>query len=143
MLQRMSQRGQNIVMSLYMEAQNLAPVVSRNIIAEIPGVKYPEQVVMLGGHIDSWDVGQGAEDDGAGFMLSFQALSLIKQLNLQPLRTIRLIGWVCEEFGGALGSARSLAPSVRPSVPSFLTQHSLLLSLPSSLHSLLCLCRYC
>jgi carboxypeptidase Q len=95
-LDRMQQRGVNVELSLYMEAQNFPMVASRNLVAEIAGSVYPEQIVMFGGHVDSWDVGQGAQDDGAGFMLSFQALSLIKQLGLKPLRTIRLVGWVCE-----------------------------------------------
>jgi carboxypeptidase Q len=95
-LERMQQRGADVVLSLYMEAQNFPMVQSRNLVAEITGSLHPEQVVMFGGHVDSWDVGQGAQDDGAGFMLSFQALSLIKQLGLKPLRTIRLVGWVCE-----------------------------------------------
>jgi carboxypeptidase Q len=94
--ERMQLRGVDIVLSLYMEAQNFPMVQSRNLVAEITGSLHPEQVVMFGGHVDSWDVGQGAQDDGAGFMLSFQALSLIKQLGLKPLRTIRLVGWVCE-----------------------------------------------
>ncbi len=74
---------------------------------------------MFGGHTDSWDVGQGAQDDGAGFMVSYEALYMIKKLGLKPARTIRLVGygdravmwvvaccsrvggrWVCEEFGG-------------------------------------------
>ena len=92
----MQQRGVDVVLSLYMEAQNFPMVQSRNLVAEITGSQYPEQIVMFGGHVDSWDVGQGAQDDGAGFMLSFQAMSLIKQLGLKPLRTIRLVGWVCE-----------------------------------------------
>jgi carboxypeptidase Q len=95
-LDRMQQRGVNVELSLYMEAQNFPMVASRNLVAEITGSVHPEQIVMFGGHVDSWDVGQGAQDDGAGFMLSFQALSLIKQLGLKPLRTIRLVGWVCE-----------------------------------------------
>ena len=95
-LDRMQQRGADVVLSLYMEAQNFPMVQSRNLVAEITGSLHPEQVVMFGGHVDSWDVGQGAQDDGAGFMLSFQALSLIKQLGLKPVRTIRLVGWVCE-----------------------------------------------
>ncbi len=100
LLSRMQARGVQAVLTLTMAAQNLAPRVSRNIIGEIRGTEHPDQVVMVGGHTDSWDVGQGAEDDGAGFMVSFEAVSLIKRLGLKPKRTIRLIGWVCEEFGG-------------------------------------------
>ncbi len=100
LFQRMQDRGTPIAVNLFMSAQNFDPVKSLNVIAEIPGSDFPEQVVMLGGHTDSWDVGQGAEDDGAGFMVAWEAMSLIKRLNIRPRRTLRLIGWVCEEFGG-------------------------------------------
>jgi len=62
-------------------------------------------VVVLGGHIDSWDIGQGANDDGSGIMASFEALALIKKLGLRPKRTIRVVFWVNEENGGAGGRA--------------------------------------
>jgi hypothetical protein len=61
--------------------------------------------VVLGGHIDSWDVGQGAQDDGSGIMATFEAVSLIKKLGLKPKRTIRIVFWVNEENGGAGGRA--------------------------------------
>ena len=57
---------------------------SGDVIGEIPGREHPEEVVVIGGHIDSWDVGQGAQDDGAAIMASLQALALIKKLGLQP-----------------------------------------------------------
>jgi Zn-dependent M28 family amino/carboxypeptidase len=57
-------------------------------------------VVVLGGHIDSWDVGQGAHDDGSGMIASLQAVALMKKLGLQPRRTIRVAFWVNEENGG-------------------------------------------
>ena len=60
---------------------------------------------MLGGHIDSWDIGQGAHDDGAGIMSALEAVLLIKKLGLQPRRTIRVVFWVNEENGGAGGRA--------------------------------------
>jgi hypothetical protein len=62
-------------------------------------------VVVLGGHIDSWDVGQGAQDDGSGIMGTFEAVSLIHKLGLKPKRTIRIVFWVNEENGGAGGRA--------------------------------------
>jgi Zn-dependent M28 family amino/carboxypeptidase len=62
-------------------------------------------VVVLGGHIDSWDVGQGANDDGSGIMATLEAVALIKKLGLQPRRTIRVVFWVNEENGGAGGRA--------------------------------------
>ena len=100
LFQRLSNRGIPIRVRLQMAAQNFPPVPSRNIVAELRGSDFPEEVVLLGGHTDSWDVGQGAEDDGAGFMVAWEALSLIQRAGIVPRRTLRLIGWVCEEFGG-------------------------------------------
>ena len=99
MLWRMSQRGEKIVIKLTMGAQNLPPVQSRNTVAEITGSKYPEQVVLVSGHLDSWDVGQGAMDDGGGAFISWQALSIIRQMGLRPKRTLRAVLWTGEEFG--------------------------------------------
>ncbi|XP_071097639.1 carboxypeptidase Q-like [Haliotis cracherodii] len=99
MMYRMSQRGEKIVVNLKMEAKNLPPVKSRNTVAEIKGSTYPEQVVLVSGHLDSWDVGQGAMDDGGGAFISWQALSLIRQLGLRPKRTMRMVMWTAEEPG--------------------------------------------
>ena len=90
---------------LQMEAHTEADVKSGNVIGEIPGSEHPEQVVVLGGHIDSWDVGQGAQDDGSGMIGAFEAVSLIHKLGLKPKRTIRVVFWVNEENGGAGGRA--------------------------------------
>ncbi|XP_050403972.2 carboxypeptidase Q [Patella vulgata] len=99
MMWRMSQRGEKIVVRLKMEAQSLPPVESRNTVAEIRGSTYPDEVVLVSGHLDSWDVGQGAMDDGGGAFISWQALSLIRQLNLRPKRTLRAVLWTAEEEG--------------------------------------------
>ncbi len=72
---------------------------------EIRGREKPQEIVVLGGHIDSWDVGQGANDDGSGIMAALEAVALIKKLGLQPRRTIRVVFWVNEENGGAGGVA--------------------------------------
>lgn len=102
MFYRMQQRGQQLKIKIYMGAQNLPDAVSRNTIAEITGSVYPEQVVVVSGHLDSWDVGQGAMDDGGGAFISWQALSIIKDMKLpRPKRTLRLIMWTGEESGGA------------------------------------------
>ncbi|KAK5892609.1 hypothetical protein CesoFtcFv8_012970 [Champsocephalus esox] len=77
---RMAQRGQRIVVRLTMGAKTLPDADSFNTVAEIPGWEHPEQVVLLSGHLDSWDVGQGAMDDGGGAMISWEALSLISKL---------------------------------------------------------------
>ncbi|XP_052767631.1 carboxypeptidase Q-like [Mya arenaria] len=100
MMWRMAQRGEQIEVFLNMSAQNLPNKISRNTVAEIKGSLYPEQTVLVSGHLDSWDVGQGAMDDGGGAFISWQALSLVRQLGLRPKRTLRLVLWTAEEFGG-------------------------------------------
>lgn len=97
---RMAQRGERIVVRLTMGAKTLPDADSFNTVAEITGWQHPEQVVLLSGHLDSWDVGQGAMDDGGGAMISWEALSLIKDLGLRPRRTLRTVLWTAEEPGG-------------------------------------------
>ncbi|XP_071943140.1 carboxypeptidase Q-like [Antedon mediterranea] len=99
MLDRMANRGTKIVIRLKMDAKNLPPVTSRNTVAEIRGSKYPDEVVLISGHLDSWDVGQGAMDDGGGAFISWQALSIMQQLGLRPKRTVRAVLWTAEEVG--------------------------------------------
>lgn len=110
MLQRMQDRKQEIEVSMYMEARMADSSMSRNIIAEIKGSEHPDEVVVLGGHIDSWDVGTGAMDDGGGCLVSWEALRLIKNLGLKPRRTIRVVLWTNEENG--LRGGRVYADSV-------------------------------
>ena len=105
MLHRMVNRGERVVVRLEMEAQTLPDVPSRNAIGEIRGSEAPDEVVVLGGHIDSWDVGQGAMDDGDGLVVAWEALNLIKRLGLKPKRTIRVVGWTNEETKGRGGLA--------------------------------------
>jgi carboxypeptidase Q len=100
MLHRMIDRGEKVVVRLEMEAQTLPDVPSRNVIGEIRGTEKPDEVVVMGGHSDSWDVGQGAMDDGGGIVVAWEALNLIKKLGLKPKRTIRVVGWVNEETMG-------------------------------------------
>jgi len=103
MLHRMQDRGERIEVLLKMQAQTLPDSPSRNVMGEVTGSEHPEEVVVLGGHIDSWDVGQGAMDDGGGVVAAWEAVRLIKELGLKPRRTIRVVGWVNEENGGAGG----------------------------------------
>jgi carboxypeptidase Q len=100
MLQRFQNRGQPIVLTLRMGAKVLPDAPSRNVVAELPGREHPDQVVVLGGHIDSWDVGQGAMDDGGGAVASWEAVRLMRRLNLHPRRTVRVVLWTNEENGG-------------------------------------------
>lgn len=100
MMSRMASRGNKIVVHLEMGAKTYPDADSFNTVAEITGSKYPEQVVLVSGHLDSWDVGQGALDDGGGAFISWEALSLVKDLGLRPKRTLRLVLWTAEEQGG-------------------------------------------
>ena len=100
MLDRLERAGERLSIHLSMEAENLPMASSRNTVAEITGSTYPEQVVVVSGHLDSWDVGQGAMDDGGGAFISWQALSIIKGMGLTPKRTLRLVMWTDEESGG-------------------------------------------
>lgn len=105
LLQRMQDRGERPVVRLKMSARTLPDAPSRNPMAEIRGAARPDEVVVLGGHIDSWDVGQGAMDDGGGSVVSWQALKVLKGLGLKPRRTVRVVLWVNEENGLRGGTA--------------------------------------
>jgi carboxypeptidase Q len=105
MLHRMQDRGERIVVRLHMEARSEADVESRNVVAEIRGRERPEEVVVLGGHIDSWDVGQGAMDDGGGSVAAWEAVRLMKALGMRPRRTVRVVLWTNEENGLRGGNA--------------------------------------
>ncbi|HAM73577.1 MAG TPA: carboxypeptidase [Verrucomicrobiales bacterium] len=99
MLRRMQERGARIQLHLALENESLPNATSRNVVAEIPGREFPQEVVVVSGHIDSWDVGQGAVDDGGGCIAAWEALRLVKRLGLQPRRTLRLVLWTGEESG--------------------------------------------
>jgi hypothetical protein len=103
MMAKLLADGVPVKVHLEMGAQMLPDADSADVVGEIPGRTYPEQVVVIGGHIDSWDVGQGAQDDGASIMACLQALALMKKLGLQPRRTVRVAFWVNEENGGRGG----------------------------------------
>ena len=105
LLERLQADGSSPSVNLTMGAHLDAPVVMANVIGEIRGTEHPEEVVVLGGHIDSWDVGQGAQDDGSGIMGTLAAVNVIKKSGLKPKRTIRVVFWVNEENGGAGGKA--------------------------------------
>src|SRR4051794_10010828 len=100
MLHRFQDRGERVVVRLTMGARTLPDARSRNVVAELPGAERPDEVVVLGGHIDSWDVGQGAMDDGGGAIAAWEAVRLIRVLGLRPRRTIRVVLWTNEENGG-------------------------------------------
>jgi carboxypeptidase Q len=105
MLRRFQDRGQPVVVTLRMDARTLPDTPSRNVVAEIVGRERPDEVVVLGGHIDSWDVGQGAMDDGGGAVAAWEAVRLMETLGLHPRRTVRVVLWTNEENGGKGGLA--------------------------------------
>jgi hypothetical protein len=105
MLGRFAAQKIPIKIHLEMAAHEDPDADSGDVMGEITGREHPEEVVVLGGHIDSWDVGRGAQDDGSGIIASLQAVALIKKLGLQPRRTIRVVFWVNEENGGRGGEA--------------------------------------
>ncbi len=86
-------------MRLVLTPQTLPEVESYNVIADIKGTEHPEQIIIVSGHLDSWDLGTGALDDAVGVAEAMQVANLIKQLNLRPRRTIRVIAWMNEENG--------------------------------------------
>jgi hypothetical protein len=105
LIQRLVDAGNPVVAHLEMEAHMLPDADSANVIGEIPGRERPDEVVVIGGHLDSWDVGAGAQDDGSGCITALEAAHIIHALGLKPRRTLRVVFWTNEENGGAGGEA--------------------------------------
>jgi Zn-dependent M28 family amino/carboxypeptidase len=99
LLENLTHQGP-VKMRLTLTPQSLPPVTSYNVIADWKGSEHPEQVVIVSGHLDSWDLGTGAIDDGAGIVVSMQAIHLLKKLGIHPKRTVRFVAWMDEEQGG-------------------------------------------
>ncbi len=104
-MQRMQDRGETPVVRLRMEARTAPDRLSRNVVAEIRGRERPGEVVVAGGHIDSWDVGQGAIDDLDGCVVAWEAVRVLHRLGLRPRRTVQVACWTNEENGGRGGQA--------------------------------------
>ena len=105
MIHRLVDRGERVRVKLTMSAKTLPDAPSRNVMGELVGSEKPDEIVVFGGHIDSWDVGRGAMDDGGGVVVAWEAVRLLKRLGLKPRRTIRVVGWTNEENGGRGGQA--------------------------------------
>jgi carboxypeptidase Q len=105
LLQRMHDRGDRPTLRLKMEAKFLPDAESANVIAELKGTERPDEIVLISGHYDSWDVGQGAHDDGGGCIVAWEAARLLKELGLRPRRTIRVVLYTNEENGLRGGNA--------------------------------------
>jgi Iap family predicted aminopeptidase len=99
LIARLAAQG-NVRMHLTLTSQNEADVPSYNVVADLRGSEHPEQLVIVSGHLDSWDLGTGAIDDAAGVAVAMETAELLHRLNLHPRRTIRVIAWMDEENGG-------------------------------------------
>jgi len=105
LVERMTMRGEKVVVRLKMEAHTEPDAESANVIGELRGREQPDEIVVVSGHLDSWDVGAGATDDGGGCVVSWEALRIMKKLGLRPRRTVRVVLWTNEENGGRGGLA--------------------------------------
>jgi carboxypeptidase Q len=97
-----------VKLHLTLTPQTFPDAPSYNVIADWKGSEHPEQVVIVSGHLDSWDLGTGAIDDGAGVAVSMQAIHLLKELGIRPKRTVRFVAWMSEEEGSE-GAAAYMA----------------------------------
>jgi len=105
LLQRMNDRGEHPTLRIKMGARFLPDAESANVVGELKGREKADEIVLVSGHLDSWDVGQGAHDDGGGCIVAWHALTLLKELGLKPRRTIRVALYTNEENGGRGGVA--------------------------------------
>lgn len=112
MITRLTERGVPVTLQLKMEATDKGTTTSHNVIGELRGSEKTEEVVVIGGHLDSWDVGHGAHDDAAGCVIAMEAISVLRRLNLIPKRTIRVVLWTNEENG--LAGGRQYAKAHEP-----------------------------
>src|SRR5579884_1131350 len=138
LLDRLTRAGNNVTVHLEMQAHNEADAESANVVGEIPGSERPEQIVVIGGHIDSWDVGAGAQDDGSGCITALEAARLIRESGLRPRRTLgfgvsageqtsaavarlREVGDLLQRVGAGTilpgGGGADIAPIMREGVP--------------------------
>ncbi len=110
---RLVNRGRRVRLRLVTEGRYEPDAMSANVVGEIRGRERPDEIVLIGAHIDSWDVGAGASDDGVGCIVTWEALRLMKKLGIRPRRTIRLVLWTNEENGlrGAAAYAEKYAAS--------------------------------
>ena len=105
LLSELLSKEKNVKITVKLSAQILPDVESANVVGELRGSEKPDEVIVLGGHLDSWDKGQGAHDDGSGCVQSIEAIRLLKELGLKPKRTIRAVNFINEENGLRGGTA--------------------------------------
>lgn len=98
-IERLTKRGEAVEIRLMIETKSYKDVESYNLIGDIAGLRYPEEIVLVSGHMDSWYNTDGAMDDGGGMMISYRAMDILKKLNMTAERTMRAVLWTSEEFG--------------------------------------------
>lgn len=116
LLSRLYAKGEKVVVHFKLTPKSLPDVESANVVAEIRGTTNPEEIVLIGAHLDSWDLGTGAIDDGAGCVMVMETMRLLKEKNLRPRRTIRAVLYMNEENG--LRGGRGYAERHRAEIPS-------------------------
>ena len=99
LIDHLAQQGR-VRIHLTLTPQNLPKTTGYNVVADLKGNEHPEQIVVVSGHLDSWDLGTGAIDDGAGVVISMAAAEILQCLQIRPRRTLRVIAWMDEENGG-------------------------------------------
>ncbi len=104
-LRRLADKGLKPRVHLYMEAENHGETTSYNVLGDIRGREMPDEIVLVCGHLDSWDVGTGAQDDGAGVVLALAAARILLKQDLRPRRTVRVVHFTAEEYGAPGGKA--------------------------------------
>jgi len=111
MLSKLIEQGDKMKFKFYFKqsCKNLPDTQSFNVIGEIEGLNYPNEIIVVGGHLDSWDLGEGAHDDGSGVVQSMEVLRLFKELKIKPKRTLRVVLFANEEFGLSGGTAYASA----------------------------------
>jgi carboxypeptidase Q len=102
LIAHLSSQGK-VRMRLILTPQKLPDAIGYNVIGDLKGTEHPEQIVVISGHLDSWDLGTGAIDDGAGVVVAMETAEILQRLHLHPRRTLRVIAWMDEETGGAGG----------------------------------------
>ena len=98
-LSRLLKEEPRLKVTLKLDCEHLPEVNSFNVVGELRGIEFPDEIILVGGHLDSWDAGTGAHDDGAGVVHTLEALSIIKRLGLTPKRTLRAVLFANEENG--------------------------------------------
>ena len=115
LIHRLLAGGKTVRVRFVLGARTLPDAVSANVVGEIPGREKPDEIVVLGGHLDSWDLGQGAVDDAAGLGIAIEAARLIRQLPRRPRRTLRVVAFANEENG--LAGSRAYAKAHAAELP--------------------------